>query len=74
MVGPSITDEERRRFLVRLRVGFSLFVGGSMALVGLYGDAGLEVTAMALVGGTAVGAVLAWFVLPDSIAVTRPER
>ena len=67
MVGPSIGDEERQRLLVRLRVGFSLFVGISMGLIVMTSDADLLTLAGALVGGTAVGALLAWWVFPDSL-------
>ncbi|SFS08435.1 hypothetical protein SAMN05216559_3427 [Halomicrobium zhouii] len=68
MVGPSITDEEREQFLFRLRVGFSLFVGASMALVVVAGDGSLPMLAGAFLAGTAAGAALAWWVFPDSMA------
>jgi len=55
MVGPSITDEEREQFLFRLRVGFSLFVGASMALVVLAGDGDPPTMGGAFLAGTVVG-------------------
>jgi|AntRauTorcE11898_2_1112593.scaffolds.fasta_scaffold107415_2 uncharacterized membrane protein YccC len=67
MVGPSITDEEREQFLFRLRVGFSLFVGASMALVVLAGDGDPPTMGGAFLAGTVVGAALAWWVFPDSM-------
>jgi len=69
MVGPSISDDDRRSFLLKFRVGFALLVGASMALVSLQGTPSLAVVAGAAVAGTAVGAVLAWWVFPDSIAL-----
>lgn len=74
MVGPSVTDSDRERFLRRLRIGFALFVGGSMALVTLYGDAGPASVAVALVAGTLVGALLAYYVLPDGSGFTSANR
>ena len=67
MVGPSIGDEERERFLVRLRVGFALFVGISMGLIVFTGDGDLLTLGGAVVGGTLVGGVLAWWIFPDSM-------
>ncbi|MCU4799129.1 hypothetical protein OB920_01915 [Halobacteria archaeon HArc-gm2] len=74
MVGPSITDEEREQFLFRLRVGFSLFVGASMALVVLAGDGGATTMAGAFLAGSAVGAALAWWVFPDSMGMGPRRR
>jgi hypothetical protein len=67
MVGPSISDADRKQFLFRLRVGFSVFVGVSMALVVLAGDGDLPVLVGAFVAGTLAGAALAWWVFPDSM-------
>ncbi|MFC6863030.1 hypothetical protein ACFQGE_06085 [Halomicroarcula sp. GCM10025817] len=68
MVGPSITDADREQFLLRLKIGFSLLVGGSMAMVTVYGGAALPVVAGVFVGTTALGAVFAWVAIPDSVA------
>lgn len=65
MVGPSVTDEDRERFLLQFRVGIALLVGVSMALVALNGSASLTLIAGAGVGGSVAGAVLAWWVFPD---------
>lgn len=75
MVGPSVSGADRQQFLRRFRVGFALLVGVSMALVAVYGSAPLPVIAGAALGGAAVGAALAWWVFPDSIALgpTRPR-
>lgn len=67
MVGPSISEEERRAFLFRLRMGFSLFVGLSMGLVVFHGEGDPLALGGAVVAGTAVGALLAWWVFPDSL-------
>lgn len=74
MVGPSISDEEREQFLLRLRVGFSLFVGISMGLVVFTGDGDLLTLGGAVVGGTTVGALLAWWIFPDSLGTGPRNR
>lgn len=73
MVGPSITKEDREKFLVRLKVGFALLVGLSMGLVALWGASGPLVAAGVGVGGALVGGLLAEFTFPDSIAETPYE-
>ena len=67
MVGPSISDEDRRAFVKRLKIGFALLIGLSMGLVTLYSGAPLSLVAGATVGSTVVGGVLARFTIPDSI-------
>jgi hypothetical protein len=74
MVGPSTTDDDREAFLLQFRLGFSLLVGVSMALVALNGAATLPLIVGAAVGGTGVGAVLAWWVFPDSMALGYDNR
>ena len=73
MVGPSITKEDREKFLVQLKVGFALLVGISMALVALWGAGGPLVALGVGVGATLVGGLLAQFTFPDSIADTPYE-
>lgn len=68
MVGPSLSEDDRQRFLRKLQAGFALLVGASMGLVTLYGRAPLVVVAGAALLGTAVGGVLAWYTFPSSIA------
>lgn len=70
MVGPSITDTDRERFLTRLKLGFALLVGVSMGLVTLYSGAPLLTAAGVTTAATAVGGVLAWYTIPESIAET----
>ncbi|WP_276271860.1 hypothetical protein [Haloarcula litorea] len=70
MVGPSISDDDRRQFLKQLKAGFAVLVGGSMALVTLWGGADLPLVAGVAVGATLVGGLLAQFTFPDSIAET----
>jgi hypothetical protein len=74
MVQPSVTDEDREAFLLKFRVGFALFVGVSMALVAVSVGAPLP-TIGAIAGvGSVVGAVLGWWVFPDSIALGYAGR
>jgi undecaprenyl pyrophosphate phosphatase UppP len=58
MVGPSITDDERRDANNRLQVGFVLLVGVSAGLVATQAGASLLQTAAAVVGGLLLGGVL----------------
>lgn len=74
MVGPSIDEADRRRFARRIRMGFALLVGASMALVALYEDAALGVIAGAFAGGTVVGGVIAWYAIPDNLGASRMQR
>jgi hypothetical protein len=73
MVGPSMTDADRKRFLRYMQVGFALLVGVSMGLVTLYGGADLLLVLGILVGGTAIGGLLAWYIIPESVAETPYE-
>jgi len=73
MVGPSITADDRKRFLVQLKVGFAVLVGVSMALVTLYSGAALLAAAGVFVGATVLGGVLAQFTFPDSMGETPYE-
>ena len=73
MVGPSITKEDREKFLVQLKVGFALLVGLSMALVTLWGAGGPLLAVGIGAAGTLVGGVLAQITFPDSIAETPYE-
>ena len=68
MVGPSVTEADRKEFLKRAKIGFSLLVGGSMGLVALWGGAGLALVVGIGVGAAVIGRVMAEYVLPDSIA------
>jgi hypothetical protein len=70
MVGPSITADDRKRFLVQLKIGFALLVGMSMALVTLYSGASLLAVAAVALGTTLLGGLLAEFTFPDSMGET----
>jgi hypothetical protein len=70
MVGPSITEADRETFLIQLKVGFALLVGGSMTLVVLWGAGGLLVALGVGVATTLVGGALAQLTFPDSLAET----
>ncbi|MFB6224500.1 MAG: hypothetical protein ABEH86_12620 [Haloarcula sp.] len=73
MVGPSMTEADRERFLRYLQGGFALLVGVSMGLVTLYGGNTVLMVVGMTVGGTVVGGVLAWYIIPESIAETPYE-
>ncbi|MEF8828905.1 MAG: hypothetical protein V5A49_07705 [Haloarcula sp.] len=68
-----MTDADRKRFLRYMQVGFALLVGVSMGLVTLYGGAELLAVVGIFAGGTVVGGVLAWYIIPESIAETPYE-
>jgi len=58
MVGPSVSDDERRTLSARLRVGFVLLVGASGGLVALQAGAGPVAILLGAAGGTVVGLAL----------------
>lgn len=63
MVGPSLSDEERRTATLRLRVGFVAFVGLSAGLVALQvGPTPIQLVA-AVVGGLILGYLLLVYLL-----------
>jgi xanthosine utilization system XapX-like protein len=74
MVEPSVSDEDREAFLVKFRIGFALFVGVSMALVALSVGAPLPTIAAIGAVGSVAGAILGWWVFPDSIALGYAGR
>lgn len=63
MVGPSMTDEDRRSLSLRLQVGFALLVGVSGGLVALQAGGSLVAVLGATVGGLLVGAALTWYLV-----------
>lgn len=73
MVGPSISKADRERFLKRLKIGFALLVGISMALVTLSTGGSPTIALGAAVAASLVGGLLAEFTVPDSIAETPYE-
>lgn len=70
MVGP-IDSEQRASFALKVKVGLALLVGLSAGTITLQADVPAAVTAAAVVGGTALGAVLVWFVFPGTGEVAR---
>ena len=58
MVGPSITDDERRLANRRLQIGFVVLVGVSGGLVALQAGASTLQIGVAIVGGLVLGGVL----------------
>lgn len=63
MVGPSLTDEDRRVASRRLKVGFVLLVAVSAALVSYQAGASPTQTAVAVGVALLAGVALLWFVL-----------
>ncbi|MFB6155056.1 MAG: hypothetical protein ABEJ22_04110 [Haloferacaceae archaeon] len=63
MVGPSMTDEERRDANTRLKVGFVLLVGLSGGLVALQAEGTPAQLALGVGGGLLVGLALLWFLV-----------
>jgi uncharacterized membrane protein (DUF485 family) len=63
MVGPSLTDDERRLANNRLKLGFVLLVGFSSGLVALQAGGTTVQLAVAVVGGLILGVVLLYFVV-----------
>jgi hypothetical protein len=58
MVGPSITDDERRLANRRLQIGFVVLVGLSGGLVALQAGASTPQIGLAVGGGLVLGGVL----------------
>lgn len=78
MVGSSIDADDRSQAALAFKVGFTLLVGVSAGLVSVQVGAGTEFVLAAVAVGTAVGAVLTWFVVrelrqvqPDGLAERR---
>lgn len=63
MVGPSMTEDDRRILSGRLRLGFVLLVAVSGGLVAIQADAGLPAIALATLAGGLVGAGLLWYLV-----------
>lgn len=70
MVG-GISDEERERFAVKLKVGFVLLVGLSSGLITLYADVGWQGFLLATSVGLVVGLLLVWLVFPERTDLER---
>ena len=75
MVGP-IDTAERASFALKIKIAFSLLVGLSAGTITLQADTSLAVTAVAVLAGIGVGALLIWFVFPGTgeVARTRDRR
>lgn len=65
MVGP-ISSSDRESFVFRIKVAFSLVIGVSAGLITLQGDIPLAVTGLVALVGTVFGALVTWFVFPES--------
>lgn len=80
MVGP-VSSEERSSFAWKLKVGLTLVVGLSTALIAVHGEASPTFVMAAGAVGLVVGAVLVWFlfritrgILPDRADRERQFR
>jgi len=69
-----ITDEERDRFAVKIKVGFVLLVGVSAGLITLYAGVGLQGFLLATGIGLVVGLLLVWWVFPERSDLRRGDR
>lgn len=74
MVDPSITDEDRLSFARKVKLGFALLVGLSMALVTVRFGADLPLVAGALLAGTIAGGALALWIVPDGMTGANRRR
>lgn len=72
MVGPSVSEDERTLWSQLLKVGFTLLVGVSGAILAFHAGGGWEVIGASLAGGLLLGAVLTWFVARNLRAI-QPE-
>ncbi|WP_148414364.1 hypothetical protein [Haloferax sp. KTX1] len=61
MVGSSMSDDETRLANNRLKIGFTLLVGASAALVAAQAGATLVQGALALLCGLVIGGLLTWY-------------
>ena len=74
MVGPSLTEEDRRVASRRLKAGFVLLVGASAGLVSYQAGASLREGAIVVGAALAVGAALLWFVIRLLREVQSPNQ
>ncbi|EMA04799.1 hypothetical protein [Haloferax denitrificans] len=74
MVGSSMSDEETRLANNRLKIGFTLLVGVSAALVAVQAGATLPQSAIALVAGLVIGGLLTWYLKRWSREFTAVNR
>lgn len=65
MVDP-VSDDERERTMLYLKVGLTVLVGGSAGLITSQGDASIEVLVAAVLTGLVLGGALAWYLVPDA--------
>lgn len=72
MVGPSFSEDQRTRRAQLLKVGLTLLVGVSGAIVAFHAGGGWEFVGASFVGGLLLGAVLTWFVARNLRAI-QPE-
>jgi hypothetical protein len=73
MVEP-VSDEERERTLLYVKVGLTVLVGLSAGLIAAQGEADPEVVGGAVVAGLVVGGALAWYLVPDAGAMSPASR
>jgi uncharacterized membrane protein YjjP (DUF1212 family) len=71
MVGPSQDEAEREAFRRKIRLAVALLVGVSMALMGLSTGGTWQVILGGFVAGTLIGAVLSYWLVPDSLTTQQ---
>ena len=69
MVDP-VSDEDRERTMLYVKVGLTLLVGLSSGLIASQGETSPEVVGGAVVAGLVVGGTLAWYLVPDAEEVS----
>jgi len=62
MVGPSLSEAERKKRIRALKTAFVFLIGLSGGLVALSGDASLPLVGVSILGGLVVGVVLVWHI------------
>lgn len=65
MVGP-LTDAERARSVGRIKIAIVLLFGFSTGMITTQGDASIGIVVAAVVTGLVVGAVLVWYLFPET--------
>ena len=60
-----ITGSDRKRTFRWVKIALIALVGLSSGLIAIQGGAGFEIVAASVVGGSALGVGLVWYLFPD---------